>query len=99
VAQHIGDSRVRVIAMKATDGLTRGMTVRQTGEGITVPVGDVVKGHVFNVLGQPLDTGGLPLPGVTTRWPIHRKAPNFDDLEPKREMFETGVKVIDLLEP
>jgi F-type H+/Na+-transporting ATPase subunit beta len=99
IAQHIGENRVRVIAMKATDGLTRGMAVRQTGGGITVPVGDVVKGHVFNVLGQPLDTGGLPLEGVTTRWPIHRKAPNFDELEPKREMFETGVKVIDLLEP
>jgi F-type H+/Na+-transporting ATPase subunit beta len=99
IAQHIGENRVRVIAMKATDGLTRGMAVRQTGEGITVPVGDIVKGHVFNVLGQPLDTGGLPLEGVTTRWPIHRKAPNFDELEPKREMFETGVKVIDLLEP
>ncbi len=99
IAQHIGDSRVRVIAMKATDGLTRGMTVRQTGSGITVPVGDIVKGHVFNVLGQPLDTGGLPLEGITTRWPIHRKAPNFDELEPQREMFETGVKVIDLLEP
>ena len=58
-----------------------------------------MKGHVFNVLGQPLDTGGKPLEGVTERWAIHRKAPKFADLEPKREMFETGVKVIDLLEP
>jgi F-type H+/Na+-transporting ATPase subunit beta len=99
VAQHIGENRVRAIAMKATDGLTRGAIVKQTGEGITVPVGDIVKGHVFNVLGQPLDTGGAPLEGVTERWAIHRKAPAFDTLEPKREMFETGVKVIDLLEP
>jgi F-type H+/Na+-transporting ATPase subunit beta len=99
VAQHIGENRVRAIAMRPTDGLTRGSVVRQTGEGITVPVGDIVKGHVFNVLGQPLDTGGKPLEGVTERWAIHRKAPSFDKLEPKREMFETGVKVIDLLEP
>jgi F-type H+/Na+-transporting ATPase subunit beta len=99
VAQHIGEGRVRVIAMSATDGLTRGSVVEQMGIGITVPVGDVVKGHVFNVLGDPLDTGGQPLEGVTERWAIHRKAPAFDTLEPKREMFETGVKVIDLLEP
>jgi F-type H+/Na+-transporting ATPase subunit beta len=99
VAQHIGEGRVRVIAMSATDGLTRGSIVKQMGIGITVPVGDIVKGHVFNVLGEPLDTGGLPLEGVTERWAIHRKAPAFDTLEPKREMFETGVKVIDLLEP
>jgi F-type H+/Na+-transporting ATPase subunit beta len=99
VAQHIGESRVRVIAMKATDGLTRGAAVRQLGHGITVPVGDVVKGHVFNVLGEPLDTGGKPLEGVTDRWSIHRQPPRFADLEPQREMFETGVKVIDLLEP
>jgi F-type H+/Na+-transporting ATPase subunit beta len=99
VAQHIGENRVRAIAMKATDGLTRGTAVKQTGSGITVPVGDIVKGHVFNVLGEPLDTGGAALEGVTERWAIHRKAPNFDALEPKREMFETGVKVIDLLEP
>jgi F-type H+/Na+-transporting ATPase subunit beta len=99
VAQHIGEGRVRVIAMSATDGLTRGSVVKQMGIGITVPVGDIVKGHVFNVLGEPLDTGGVPLEGVTERWAIHRKAPAFDTLEPKREMFETGVKVIDLLEP
>ena len=99
VAQHIGENRVRVIAMKATDGLTRGAVVKQLGHGITVPVGDVVKGHVFNVLGEPLDTGGKPLEGVTERWAIHRKPPLHADLEPKREMFETGVKVIDLLEP
>ena len=99
VAQHIGENRVRAIAMKPTDGLTRGAVVRQLGEGITVPVGNVVKGHVFNVLGEPLDTGGKPLEGVTERWAIHRKAPNFDALEPKREMFDTGIKVVDLLEP
>ena len=99
VAQHIGENRVRAIAMKPTDGLKRGAVVRQLGEGITVPVGNVVKGHVFNVLGEPLDTGGKPLEGVTERWAIHRKAPNFDALEPKREMFDTGIKVVDLLEP
>ena len=80
VAQHIGENRVRVIAMKPTDGLTRGAVVKQLGHGIEVPVGDVVKGHVFNVLGQPLDTGGAPLEGVTERWAIHRKAPSFDAL-------------------
>ena len=99
VAQHIGENRVRVIAMRPTDGMVRGATVRQLGHGITVPVGDIVKGHVFNVLGEPLDTGGAPLEGVTERWAIHRRPPAFDTLEPKREMFETGVKVIDLLEP
>ena len=99
VAQHIGENRVRAIAMKATDGLRRGSPVRQTGGGISVPVGDIVKGHVFNVLGEPLDTGGKPLEGVKERWEIHRKAPAFDTLEPKREMFETGIKVVDLLEP
>ena len=99
VAQHIGENRVRVIAMRPTDGLTRGAVVRQLGHGIEVPVGDIVKGHVFNVLGEPLDTGGKPLEGVTERWAIHRKAPAFDTLEPKREMFDTGIKVVDLLEP
>ncbi len=99
VAQHIGEGRVRAIAMKATDGLTRGTPVRQLGRGIAVPVGDVVKGHVFNVLGEPLDTGGVALEGVTERWEIHRKPPLFADLQPKREIFETGIKVVDLLEP
>ena len=97
VAQQIGDSRVRAIAMKPTDGLTRGTVVRNTGAGISVPVGDSTLGHVFSVTGQGLDD---PTAGqVADRWEIHRPAPSFDSLEPKAQMFETGVKVIDLLTP
>jgi len=99
VAQQIGDSRVRVIALKPTDGLTRGVAVRNTGRGISVPVGDATLGHVFNVIGEPLDTGGAPLPGLDERWDIHREAPAFDTLEPKAIVFQTGIKVIDLLTP
>jgi F-type H+-transporting ATPase subunit beta len=98
VAQHIGEGQVRAVAMRPTDGLVRGTVVRNTGGSITVPVGNQVLGHVFNVLGQPLDTGGEPIEG-DDRWPIHRDPPAFADLEPKSEMFETGIKVIDLLEP
>jgi F-type H+-transporting ATPase subunit beta len=97
VAQQIGDSRVRAICLKPTDGLTRGAPVRNTGEGITVPVGDAVLGHVFNVIGEPLDVDDIG--EVATRWAIHRPAPDFDTLEPKANMFETGIKVIDLLTP
>ena len=97
VAQQIGSHRVRAIAMKPTDGLTRGTVVRNTGSGITVPVGDVTLGHVFNVTGHQLDNE--PLGEITERWEIHRQAPAFDTLEPKAQMFETGVKVIDLLTP
>ncbi|MCZ7631150.1 MAG: hypothetical protein M5U19_19835 [Microthrixaceae bacterium] len=96
VAQQIGDSRVRAISMKPTDGLVRGAEVRNTGVGITVPVGDVTLGHVFNVLGQPLDVDEVD---VSERWEIHRQAPAFDTLEPKAQMFATGIKVIDLLTP
>jgi F-type H+-transporting ATPase subunit beta len=99
VAQQIGDSRVRVVCMKPTDGLRRGQPVRNLGEGISVPVGDATLGHVFNVLGEPLDTGGEPLPGLGERWAIHREAPAFDTLEPKAQVFATGIKVIDLLTP
>ena len=100
VAQQIGDNRVRVVCMKPTDGLKRGTLVRNTGSGIRVPVGDGVLGHVFNVLGEPLDTGGRPITeGIDDRWEIHRDPPAFDQLEPKAQMFETGIKVIDLLEP
>jgi F-type H+-transporting ATPase subunit beta len=99
VAQQIGDSRVRAICLKPTDGLRRGATVRNTGRGITVPVGEAVLGHVFNVIGEPLDTGGAPIEGIEERWEIHRDPPPFDQLEPRAEMFETGIKVIDLLEP
>ncbi|MEZ5269146.1 MAG: hypothetical protein R2789_11500 [Microthrixaceae bacterium] len=94
VAQQIGDSRVRAIAMKPTDGLVRGTPVRNTGAGISVPVGDVTLGHVFNVLGQPLDVESVD---AEERWEIHREAPAFDTLEPKATMFPTGIKVIDLL--
>jgi F-type H+/Na+-transporting ATPase subunit beta len=97
VAQQIGEGRVRCICMQPTDGLVRGAPVRNLGRGITVPVGDAVLGHVFNVLGNPLDTDEVP--NVTERWEIHREAPAFDQLEPRSQMFETGIKVIDLLEP
>jgi F-type H+/Na+-transporting ATPase subunit beta len=99
VANHIGDNLVRAIAMKPTDGLVRGMTVRDTGAGISVPVGDVTKGHVFNATGDVLNLKEGEHFEVTERWPIHRKAPSFDQLESKTEMFQTGIKVIDLLTP
>ena len=99
VAQHIGDSMVRAIAMKPTDGLVRGMSVRDTGAGISVPVGDITKGHVFNATGDVLNLEEGETFEVTERWPIHRKAPAFDQLESKTEMFQTGIKVIDLLTP
>src|SRR5690349_22447648 len=99
VAQQVGDSRVRVVALKPTDGLSRGAVVRNTGRGISVPVGDATLGHVFNVIGEPLDTNGAPLEGVTERWDIHREAPDFDSLEPKALVIQTGIKVIDLLTP
>ena len=97
VAQQIGEGRVRCVCMQPTDGLVRGAEVRNMGHGITVPVGDVVLGHVFNVLGEPLDTADIG--EVKERWEIHRNAPAFDQLEPRALMFETGIKVIDLLEP
>src|SRR3954451_16695919 len=97
VAQQIGDSRVRAICLKPTDGLTRGAPVRNLGRGLSMPVGDGVLGHVLNVLGEPLDVPSLE--NIDDRWDIHRPAPDFDALEPKRLMFETGIKVIDLLTP
>jgi F-type H+/Na+-transporting ATPase subunit beta len=97
VAQQIGEGRVRCICMKPTDGLRRGTRVVSTGRGITVPVGDAVLGHVFNVYGAPLDTDQIGKPD--DYWEIHRPAPAFDTLEPRAIMFETGIKVIDLLEP
>ncbi|NLF05452.1 MAG: F0F1 ATP synthase subunit beta, partial [Actinomycetales bacterium] len=99
VAQHLGDSTVRAIALKPTDGLVRGAVVTDTGAPITVPVGDVTKGHVFNVTGEVLNAEPGEKIEVTERWPIHRKPPAFDQLESKTEMFETGIKVIDLLTP
>jgi F-type H+-transporting ATPase subunit beta len=97
VAQQIGEGRVRCICLKPTDGLRRGTPVRNLGRGLAVPVGDAVLGHVFNVLGESLDTDDIG--AVEDRWDIHRDAPAFDTLEPRRQMFETGIKVIDLLEP
>ncbi len=98
VAQHIGDSQVRAIALKPTDGLVRGAKVTNTGAPITVPVGEGVLGHVYNVLGEPLDTT-IDQIEFAERWPIHRDSPPFAELEPKSVMLETGIKVIDLLEP
>ncbi|RKS71357.1 F-type H+-transporting ATPase subunit beta [Motilibacter peucedani] len=98
VAAHIGDNLVRAISMQPTDGLVRGAAVTDTGGPISVPVGDVTKGHVFNALGESLDVPTASLE-ITERWPIHRQPPHFDQLESKTEMFETGIKVIDLLTP
>ncbi|GGQ25835.1 F0F1 ATP synthase subunit beta [Streptomyces mutabilis] len=96
VAQHLGDGLVRTISMQPTDGLVRQAPVTDTGSAISVPVGDFTKGKVFNTLGEVLNVDEQY---TGERWPIHRKAPNFDELESKTEMFETGVKVIDLLTP
>ncbi len=98
VQQHIGQNQVRTVAMSSTDGVTRGMEVRDTGGPITAPVGEPALGRILNVLGQPVD-GGPPLPADVERWPIHRATPKFTDLEPKTEIFETGIKVIDLIAP
>jgi F-type H+-transporting ATPase subunit beta len=97
VQQHLGDDRVRAIAMDATDGLARGLDVVDTGAQITVPVGEVTLGRIFNVLGEPVDHGD-PL-AESERWEIHRKPPAFEDLSSTVEIFETGIKVIDLLAP
>ena len=96
VAQHIGDNMIRAIAMQMTDGVVRGAEVTDTGSPIMVPVGDATKGHVFNTLGKPLDVESVD---ADTYWPIHRPSPPYDQLESKTEMFETGIKVIDLLTP
>jgi F-type H+-transporting ATPase subunit beta len=98
VAQQLGGSRVRAVALKATDGLTRGASVKNTGAGIMVPVGDVTLGHVWNVIGEALDVPTETL-DIGERWEIHRPPPKFDTLEPSSNMFETGIKVIDLLTP
>jgi F-type H+-transporting ATPase subunit beta len=98
VAQHIGDDMVRAIALQPTDGLVRGAEVFDTGGPLMMPVGDVTKGHVWNLLGESLDVPKDKLE-IKERWPIHRDPPPFDQLESKTEMFETGIKVIDLLTP
>ena len=99
VEQHLGDSTVRAVALKPTDGLVRGASVHDTGSSISVPVGDVTLGHVFDVTGHVLNKKADETIKVTERWPIHRKPPAFDQLESKTQMFETGIKVIDLLTP
>ena len=99
VAQHLGDDLVRAIGLNPTDGLVRGQEVRDTGAPISVPVGDVTKGRVFNVIGDILNAKPGEKIEITERWPIHREPPAFDQLESKTELFETGIKVIDLLTP
>jgi F-type H+-transporting ATPase subunit beta len=98
VQQHIGQNQVRAVAMSSTDGVVRGMQAVDTGGPITVPVGAAPLGRILNVLGEPVD-GGPPIPEDNERWPIHRETPKFVDLEPKTTIFETGIKVIDLIAP
>src|ERR687898_2242607 len=97
VQQHLGDDRVRAIAMDATDGVQRGSKVIDTGGPITVPVGTAPLGRIFNLLGEPIDEGGDVQ--ADDRWPIHRPAPEVEDLMPSQEILETGIKVVDLLAP
>jgi len=98
VQQHLGDDRVRAVAMDTTDGLARGLEVIDTGAPISVPVGRETLGRIFNMLGEPIDLGDPISPDIE-RWPIHRTAPTVEDLSPTTEMFETGIKVVDLLAP
>src|SRR5206468_6639559 len=96
VQQHLGDDRVRAVAMDTTDGIARGVDVVDTGGPITVPVGPETLGRLWNVLGDPIDEKPAP---TGERWPIHRDPPAFDELSPKVEIFETGIKVVDLIAP
>jgi len=98
VQQHIGRNQVRAVAMSSTDGVVRGMDAVDLGRAISVPVGAPALGRILNVLGEPVDNGAAIGPEVE-RWPIHRKRPDFVNLEPKTEIFETGIKVIDLIAP
>ncbi len=98
VQQHIGRNQVRAVAMSSTDGIERGMDALDTGAPISVPVGEAALGRILNVLGEPVDNGP-PIPDNVPRWPIHRPSPEFVDLEPKTVVFETGIKVIDLIAP
>jgi F-type H+-transporting ATPase subunit beta len=97
VAQHLGESTVRTVAMASTDGLVRGMTVRDTGGPISIPVGRETLGRILNIIGEPVDKG--PAIQAKTHYPIHRPAPTFEEQSTNVEMFETGIKVVDLLEP
>src|SRR5438270_8720671 len=98
VEQHLGENRVRAVAMKPTDGMQRGMTAIDLGEPISVPVGPATLGRVLNVLGEPVDFPDRPVQSKE-RWPIHRAAPTLENQSTELKMFETGIKVIDLLEP
>src|SRR4029079_5502845 len=98
VEQHLGENRVRAVAMKPTDGMQRGMAVIDLGEPISVPVGPSTLGRVLNVLGEPVDYPDRPVQSAE-RWPIHRPAPNLEQQSTELKMFETGIKVIDLLRP
>src|SRR5204863_6047091 len=98
VQQHIGRNQVRAVAMSSTDAIVRGMEVVDTGGAISVPVGAPALGRILNVLGEPVDNGAA-IPRDALRWAIHRKRPDFVNLEPKTEIFETGIKVIDLVAP
>jgi F-type H+/Na+-transporting ATPase subunit beta len=99
VQQHLGDDRVRAVAMDATDGIPRGVDVIDTGAPITVPVGEQTLGRLFNVLGETIDEKDEPIAEDAERWPIHRDPPSFESLQPTMEIFETGMKVIDLVAP
>jgi len=98
VQQHIGQNQVRAVAMSSSDGVVRGMKAVDTGGPITTPVGNAPLGRILNVLGEPVD-GGPDIPASNERWPIHRPTPKFTELEPKTQIFETGIKVIDLIAP
>src|SRR5207342_3558688 len=98
VQQHLGDDRVRAVAMDSTDGLARGTDVFDTGAPISVPVGEATLGRLWNVIGEAIDQKE-DIPADTERWPIHREPPAFRDLSPKVEIFETGLKVVDLIAP
>ena len=98
VQQHLGDDRVRAVAMDSTDGLPRGIDVVDTGQPISVPVGDSTLGRIWNVIGDPIDNKPAPAADAL-RWPIHRDPPTFGELSPKVEIFETGIKVVDLIAP
>ncbi|MBR4754607.1 MAG: F0F1 ATP synthase subunit beta, partial [Lachnospiraceae bacterium] len=97
VAQQVGDDVVRCVAMSSTDGLVRGVDAKDTGSPITVPVGDKCLGRIFNLLGEPVDNE--PAPEGVERWAIHRPAPSYEDQVPATEIFETGIKVVDLICP
>src|SRR3989338_9991659 len=100
VHQHLGGNKVRCVAMGSTDGLARGMEIEDTGKPITVPVGNETLGRLFNVLGEPIDLDAKKTPIKTkVSWPIHRQAPPLSEQSTKVEVFETGIKVVDLMAP